>query len=104
MATHASDTLTRRMTARPPIELFLGDVLTLRRPHPCGGRDWFVDRVGADIGLRCLGCGRHVLIERRTVERRLVAFVSRGDEALTAAVAPREREAEAPPDTTKSTP
>jgi len=91
MATRASDTLTRRMTERPPIELFLGDVLTLRRPHPCGGSDWLVDRLGADIGLRCRGCDRHVLVDRRTVERRLKGFVSRGDPTLSAAVAPPPR-------------
>jgi hypothetical protein len=48
-----------------------------------------VDRVGADIGLRCQTCGRHVLIERPNVERRLAEFVRRGDPALTAAAAPR---------------
>jgi len=76
------------MTERPPIELFLGDVLTLRRAHPCGGSEWLVDRLGADIGLRCRGCDRHVLVDRRTVERRLTGFVSRGDPTLSAAVAP----------------
>jgi hypothetical protein len=81
------------MTARPPIELLLGDVVSLRRTHPCGGSEWLVDRLGADIGLRCQRCGRHVLIERRTLERRLAAFVSRGDPALTAAVAPAARDA-----------
>jgi hypothetical protein len=77
------------MTERPPLTLYLGDRLRLRRPHPCGGDTWLVDRVGADIGLRCERCARHVLVERRTVERRLVAFVERGDPALTAAAAPR---------------
>jgi hypothetical protein len=76
------------MTDRPALELFLGDVLRLRRPHPCGGSDWLVDRLGADIGLRCRTCNRHVLVERRRIEQRLVAFVSRGDPALTAAVSP----------------
>ena len=66
----------------------LGDVVTLRRAHPCGGRDWLVDRLGADIGLRCLACQRHVLIERRVLERRVVVFVSRGDASLSRAVAP----------------
>jgi hypothetical protein len=47
-----------------------------------------VDRLGADIGLRCRTCARHVLVERRLVERRLAGFVSRGDPALTAAVTP----------------
>ena len=77
------------MTERPALELFLGDVLRLQRPHPCGGSEWLVDRLGADIGLRCRACGRHVLVDRRTVERRLAAFVSRGDATLSAAVGPR---------------
>jgi hypothetical protein len=77
------------MTERPALELFLGDVLRLRRPHPCGGSEWLVDRLGADIGLRCRGCGRHVLVGRRTVERRLGGFVSRGDAALSAAARPQ---------------
>ena len=83
MADPGSDTLTRRMTdahpARPPLELRLGDVVRLKRAHPCGSTDWSVDRLGADIGIRCQGCGRHVLIERRTLERRLASFLSRGD-------------------------
>ncbi len=70
------------------VELRLGDVVRLRRIHPCGGHDWLVDRLGADIGLRCVTCARHVLLERRSLERRLVAFVSRGDLALSRAVAP----------------
>ncbi len=76
------------MSARPVLELLLGDVVRLRRPHPCGGRDWQVDRLGADIGLRCQTCGRHVLIGRRQLEARIAAFVARGDPALTAAVRP----------------
>ena len=75
------------MPARPILTLLLGDVLRLRRTHPCGGDTWLVDRLGADIGLRCRTCGRHVLIERPTLERRFAAFVERGDPALTAAVA-----------------
>jgi hypothetical protein len=68
--------------------VLLGDVVRLKRPHPCGGRDWLVDRVGADIGLRCQTCARHVLLDRRTLEARIAAFVSRGDPALTDALAP----------------
>ena len=76
------------MPDQPVLTLLLGDVVRLRRAHPCGNSTWMVDRLGADIGLRCQGCGRHVLLERRTLERRLVEFVSRGDAALTAAIAP----------------
>jgi hypothetical protein len=92
MDDRGSDTLTGRMTdrypARPALQLLLGDVVRLKRPHPCGGTEWLVDRLGADIGLRCLGCRRHVLIERRVLERRLVSFVSRGDPDLSEAVEP----------------
>ena len=88
MPDRAFDTLPR-MTPRPVLEVLLGDVVQLRRAHPCGGSQWLVDRLGADIGLRCRTCGRHVLLERRTLESRLVAFVERGDAAVSAAVAPR---------------
>jgi hypothetical protein len=76
------------MSDRPVLELYLGDVVRLKRVHPCGGAEWLVDRLGADIGLRCRTCGRHVLLERRTLERRLDAFVTRGDPTLSAAVVP----------------
>ena len=76
------------MPARPPLELLLGDVVRLRRAHPCGGTEWLVDRLGADIGLRCQRCGRHVLLDRRALETRIAGFVTRGDAAMSAAVAP----------------
>jgi hypothetical protein len=88
MAGRVFDTL-GPMTDRPVLSLYLGDVVRLRRSHPCGGDSWLVDRIGADIGLRCQTCDRHVLVERRTVERRLVEFIRRGDPVLTAAAAPR---------------
>ncbi len=59
----------------------MGDVVRLRKPHPCGGADWQVVRLGADIGLRCPVCGRRVLLARPTLEKRLKAFVSRGEPA-----------------------
>ncbi|MFI5258159.1 MAG: DUF951 domain-containing protein [Candidatus Limnocylindrales bacterium] len=70
-------------------------MVRLRRAHPCGSQLWLVDRLGADIGLRCRGCDRHVLIERRTLERRLTDFVSRGDLAMSRAVAPQPRDSRA---------
>ncbi|MDO8484004.1 MAG: DUF951 domain-containing protein [Candidatus Limnocylindrales bacterium] len=74
------------MPDTPVLALLLGDVVRLQRRHPCGGDTWLVDRLGADIGLRCQTCARHVLVERRLLERRLVEFVSRGDAALNAAL------------------
>ena len=92
MATHGFDTLTGPMPDTPVLALLIGDVIRLRRPHPCGGDSWLLDRLGADIGLRCRTCGRHVLLERRHVERRLVEFTSRGNSALNAALAPSTRD------------
>jgi len=77
------------MSGRPVLDVYLGDVLRLRKAHPCGSSEWLVDRLGADIGLRCQGCGRHVLLERRVLESRLESFVTRGDATLSAAVGPR---------------
>lgn len=76
------------MTGRPVLELLLGDVVSLRRGHPCGGSTWLVDRLGADIGLRCRTCSRHVLLERRALESRFAGFIERGDPAITAAARP----------------
>jgi hypothetical protein len=62
------------------IDVRMGDVVRLRKPHPCGGFEWEVVRLGADIGLACRTCGRRTMLERRVFERRLKAFVSRGPE------------------------
>ena len=56
-------------------DLKMEDVLRLRKPHPCGGTDWVVVRLGADIGLKCLGCGRRILLSRREVMRRMKTVV-----------------------------
>jgi hypothetical protein len=61
-----------------PVDFLMDDVIRLRKPHPCGGYDWQVVRLGADLRLKCLTCGRLVMLERREVERRLKSFVSRG--------------------------
>ncbi|HXK32967.1 MAG TPA: DUF951 domain-containing protein [Dehalococcoidia bacterium] len=62
------------------VDFRMADVVRLRKPHPCGGFEWEVVRLGADIGLKCRSCGRRVLLERRTLEKRMKAFVQRGPE------------------------
>jgi len=79
------------------VEYRLGDVVILSKTHPCGGSEWLIDRLGADLGLRCRKCNRHVMIDRRTVERRMTAFVERGDLAMSRAVAPAPRDASTGP-------
>ncbi len=58
------------------IEFKLDDVVRLKKVHPCGAYEWRVVRIGADIGLVCLGCGRRVMMARSTLERRLRGIVS----------------------------
>jgi hypothetical protein len=62
----------------PPQDLRLDDVLRLRKPHPCGGYEWRVVRLGADIGLVCTTCGRRVLLSRRELAKRTKSYVARG--------------------------
>ena len=52
-------------------EVRLGRVVQLRKPHPCGSDKWVIVRQGADIGLRCLGCGRRVLLPYSTFLKRV---------------------------------
>jgi hypothetical protein len=61
------------------VDFQLDDVVRLRKVHPCGGYDWRVVRLGADIGLRCLKCQRRVLLPRSELERRLKTFVTRAE-------------------------
>ncbi len=47
----------------------VGDVIRMKKPHPCGSNEWEILRVGADFRLLCQGCGRQVMLERRMVEK-----------------------------------
>ena len=52
-------------------DIQLGDIVILRKAHPCGSATWKVTRVGADVGLKCLGCGRVVLLPRHEFRTRV---------------------------------
>ncbi len=60
------------------MEIKLGDVVHLKKKHPCGSYEWQVVRLGADIGIRCLKCQRRVLLKRSVFEHRVKEFISRG--------------------------
>jgi len=60
-----------------PLEIYIGDVVRLRKVHPCGGYEWQVVRLGADIGMVCQTCQRRVLLPRRDFEKRVKSFISR---------------------------
>jgi hypothetical protein len=58
------------------MEIKLGDIVLLRKKHPCGSWEWRVVRLGADIGIKCTGCRRRVLLERSVFERRVKTILS----------------------------
>lgn len=58
------------------MEIALGDIVRLKKAHPCGGDTWQVVRVGADIGIRCQKCGRRILLSRRSLERTAKDYIS----------------------------
>ncbi len=60
------------------VDFRVQDVVRLRKPHPCGGWEWTVYRIGADIGLECKECRHRVMLTRPLAEKRLKTFVSRG--------------------------
>lgn len=59
------------------MDLRLGDVVRLRKPHPCGGFEWEVVRLGADIRIRCRTCERLVMLARSELRKRTKSVESR---------------------------
>lgn len=58
----------------------LGDVVRMRKQHPCGSYEWEVTRLGADIKIRCLKCNRQVMIPRSRFERNVLEVRTPSDE------------------------
>ena len=61
----------------PPPDVQIGDVIQMRKAHPCGSDRWQVYRIGADIGLRCLGCDHRVMLPRRQFNKAFKTLVAR---------------------------
>lgn len=61
----------------------LGDRVMMKKEHPCGCGTWQVIRIGADIKIKCEGCGRIVMLDRQTFEKRLKKVLGRKPEATT---------------------
>ena len=78
MPNRSAYTVPRKGGITVPEEIRIGDVITTRKPHPCGSSEWTVIRTGADIKIRCSGCGRIVMLEREVFLRRRKSVVSRG--------------------------
>ena len=52
-----------------PMEYEVGDIVKLKKQHPCGSQEWEILRVGADFRLKCMGCGHQVMMPRRQGEK-----------------------------------
>lgn len=57
----------------------IGDVIKLKKAHPCGTNAWQITRVGMDFKLKCTGCGHLVMLPRKQVEKSFRGVVSKGD-------------------------
>jgi hypothetical protein len=55
------------------IKIDVGDILTLKKPHPCGSHEWEVLRIGQDLRLKCVGCGHQMMIARKNIEKNIKA-------------------------------
>ncbi|MCD7858659.1 MAG: DUF951 domain-containing protein [Firmicutes bacterium] len=51
------------------MDIFVSDILEMKKPHPCGEKRWLVLHVGQELRLRCMGCGHEVVNSRQKVER-----------------------------------
>lgn len=71
--------------AVPITPVRVGDVVQLKKVHPCGANEWEVTRVGMDISLMCLGCERKVRLVRYEFDRRFRGFVGRSSSTSPAA-------------------
>lgn len=61
------------------MDVQVGDILTMKKQHPCGSNRWKVLRIGADFKIRCLGCGHEVMNPRSKVEKN-IKKIEREDE------------------------
>lgn len=60
-----------RYNADMLFDLEKGDIVRMRKTHPCGGSTWVVTRLGADIGLECLTCHRRIMLSRRELMKKM---------------------------------
>lgn len=58
----------------------VGDIVKLKKQHPCGSSEWSILRVGADFRLKCMGCGHQIMIPRKTVEKSTKSLSKRKQE------------------------
>ncbi len=58
----------------------IGDIVKMKKQHPCGSDHWEILRTGMDFGIKCCGCGRFVMLPRPKFEKSVKAIVEKSDE------------------------
>ena len=59
------------------MDFSVGDIIKMKKPHPCGSQDWEILRVGADFRLKCMGCGHQIMIPRRQAEKNIKEIINK---------------------------
>ena len=62
------------------MDVRLGDILLMKKPHPCGGKEWDVLRIGMDFRLRCRTCGREMMVPRSKAEKAIKKIIRETEE------------------------
>ena len=57
------------------VKIQVGDVVQMKKAHPCGSKEWEVTRTGMDIGMKCCGCGHYVMLPRAKFEKAVKVLV-----------------------------
>ena len=63
-----------------PMELYVGDIVELKKQHPCGNKKFEILRTGADFRIKCLGCEKQLWLARRDLEKRIKKIIAKEEE------------------------
>ena len=66
-----ANTYNTRLTGEGSMDLNVGEIIKLKKPHPCGSSEWEILRTGMDFRLKCMGCGHQIMIPRKQVEKNI---------------------------------
>lgn len=62
------------------MDLQVGEIIRMKKKHPCGANEWEILRIGMDFRLRCAGCGREVMVPRKLVEKNFRGYLKKESE------------------------
>ena len=66
------------------MNLLVGDIIKMKKPHPCGSKEWELMRVGMDFRMKCCGCGHQVMLPRIQAEKNIRGIVRNGENLMPA--------------------